>query len=220
MVVVHQVGVPLVGLGAQETVEAVEAPPDRPVAPGGGHVHLGLGAEMPLAHHVGVPTQLAQDLGQGAVLRGDHPTGVGEPDRRLGDARHAVAGVVAPGQQARPGRRAQRRGVPLRVAQPPGGDPLDVGHLDRAAIRRSSPRSPRRPARCRPRSGRRPVPAEPRRAPSPGTESRMSTLTTPWNGLGTTAPPGRDGLKAAQYPTNPPLTQHPHRVKRATSALP
>ena len=134
VVVVDEVGIPLVGLGPEEAVETLEPPPRRPVAPGRGQVHLGLGAQVPLTHHVGVPTPLAQDLGDVAVLGRDHPTGVGEPDGRFGDAGHGVAGVVAAGQQARPGRRAQRGGVPLGIAQPVGGDAVDVGRLDGAAV--------------------------------------------------------------------------------------
>src|SRR6185312_6381865 len=50
------------------------------------------------------------------------------------DAGHAVAGVVAAGEQAGAGRRAQRGGVELRVAQPGVDDPVDVRRLDRSAV--------------------------------------------------------------------------------------
>ena len=41
--------------------------------------------------------------------------------------------MVATGEDARPGRGAQRSGVHVRVAQTAGGDPVDVGRLDQAA---------------------------------------------------------------------------------------
>jgi hypothetical protein len=62
VVVVDQVGIPLVGLGAQEAVPALEAAAARPVAPRRGQVHLVGRAEVPFAHHVGVPATLAEDL--------------------------------------------------------------------------------------------------------------------------------------------------------------
>ena len=104
VVVVDQVRVPLVGLAAQEPVVALEAAADRPVALGRGHVHLVGRDQVPLAEHVGVPAALAQHLGDGGALEGDVAVGVGEPRGRLGDAGHAVGGVVAAGQQRRPGR--------------------------------------------------------------------------------------------------------------------
>ena len=136
MVVVDQVRIPLVRLGPEEAVPALEAPAARPVTPRRSHVHLDGGAEVPLAHHVGVPAQLSQDLGDHAVLGRDHAAPVREADRALGDARHAVAAVVATGQQARPRRRAQRRGVPLGVAHAVVRDLVDVRRLDRSAIAR------------------------------------------------------------------------------------
>ena len=57
--------------------------------------------------------------------------------------------MVAPGQEARPRRRAQRGRVPLRVGQAVVGEPLQRRHLDPAAVRR-----PRGAARCRRRARR------------------------------------------------------------------
>src|SRR3954470_9169463 len=100
MAVVDQLRIPLVGLRPEESVEALEAPARRPVAARGGEVHLGLRAQMPLADHVRVPAALAEDLLDLAVLRRDHSARVRETARRLGDAGHAVARVVATRQQA------------------------------------------------------------------------------------------------------------------------
>ena len=52
----------------------------------------------------------------------------------------------------------------------------------------SSPRSRHRPARCRRRSVRRRAPSAAQTAPSPGTESLMSMLIVPVNGLLTSSP--------------------------------
>ena len=134
MVVVDEVGIPLARLRPQEPVPPLKAPAARPVAPRGGEVHLCLGAQVPLAHHVGVPAELAEDLCQRAVLGRDGAAGGRKAARRLGDARHAVACVVAPRQQARACRRAKGRGVPLRVADTGVGDSVHVRRLNRAAI--------------------------------------------------------------------------------------
>ena len=166
MVVVDQVRMPLVGLRAEEAVEALEPTPRRPVAPGRGEMHLVGRAQMPLARHVRVPAELAEDLRQHPVLRRDRAARVREPDRGLGDARHAVARVIATRQQARPCRRTQRRRVPLRVADPAGGDPVDVRRLHRPAVTADRRESQRRRARCTPHSARRPEPSAARTAPS------------------------------------------------------
>ena len=134
VVVVDQVRIPLVRLRPEEPVPALEAPTGRPVPARRREVHLVVGAQVPLADHVRVPAELTEDLRDRAVLRRDRSAGVRKPDRRLGDARHAVAGVVATGQQTRTGRRAQRRGVPLLVAHTIGGDRIDVRRVDRTAV--------------------------------------------------------------------------------------
>ena len=167
VVVVDQVRVPLVRLGAEEPVEPLEPPADRPVPPGRGDVDLRLRAQVPLADHVGVPAPFGQDLGEHPVLRRDRPARVREPDRGLGDARHRVAGVVPPGQQARPGRRAQRGRVPLRVAHALVDDPVDVRASPPVRRSSSSPRSRRRPARCTARSAPPRAPSAVRTATSP-----------------------------------------------------
>ena len=83
VVIVDQVGIPVVGLGAQEAVEALEAASHRPVALAGGHVHLILGAQMPLAEHIGVETALTEHLGDVRALERDMAIGIGKADRRF-----------------------------------------------------------------------------------------------------------------------------------------
>ena len=79
VVVVDELGIPLVGLRAEEPVPALEAAAAGPVAARRRQVHLMRGAEVPLADHVGVPAQLAQDLGEHAVLGRDVPLPLGKP---------------------------------------------------------------------------------------------------------------------------------------------
>src|SRR4051794_38169489 len=85
MAVVDELGIPLVRLGAQEPVEPLEAAAGRPVAPSGGEIHFGLGAQVPLADHVRVPAVLAEDLLELAVFGRDHSAGVREAAGRLRD---------------------------------------------------------------------------------------------------------------------------------------
>ncbi len=134
MVVVDEVGIPLARLGSEEAVPALEASAARPVAPCRGEVHLVVGAQVPFADHVRVPAGLAEDLRQHPVLRWDRPARVREADRGLGDARHAVARVVASREQARASRRTERGRVPLRVANAACRERVDVRRLDRPAV--------------------------------------------------------------------------------------
>ena len=94
-----------------------------------------------------------EDLRQHPVLRRNRAAGVREPDRRLGDARHAVARVVAPGQQARPRRRAQGGGVPLRVAHAAARRSGRCSASPPARRSSQSPRTRRHRARCTRRWG-------------------------------------------------------------------
>ena len=134
VVVVDQVRIPLVGLRAEETVEAVEAAPERPAASGRGEVHLVLGGQVPLSDGGGAEALVDQHLSHRGALGRNVPVGIREADGRLGDAGHPVRGVVAAGQQARPGRRAQGSRVPLGVAQTRRRDPVDVRGVDQTAI--------------------------------------------------------------------------------------
>jgi hypothetical protein len=129
------VRIPLVRLGAEEAVEALEAAAERPVLLRRRHVHLVLGAQVPLPDDVGVPATLAQHFGDQGGLARDVAARVGEPRRGFRDARHRVRGVVPAGQQARARRRAERGRVEVRVGEPLVGDALDVRRLDQAAKR-------------------------------------------------------------------------------------
>ena len=62
------------------------------------------------------------------------PLPTGKPEAASVMHGHAVAGVVAPCQQTRARRRAQRRRVPLRVAHAIARDLVDVRGRDRTAV--------------------------------------------------------------------------------------
>ena len=134
MVVVGQLRVPLARLRAEESVEPLEATTRGPVPARRGEVHLNRRAEVPFADDVRVPAGLAEDLGEHPVLGWDRAARVREPARALGDARHAVTGVIATGQQARTRRGAERRRVPLRVTHAVCCDLVDVRGRDRSAV--------------------------------------------------------------------------------------
>ncbi len=168
VVVRHQGRHELVGLPLQEPVEALEAPAEGPAAARGGQVAVVLGGEVPLAQGEGGPAALLQHLRQEPVGPGNGGVVPGEAGGELSHPAHAVAVVVAAGQQAGPRRRAQGRGVEVGVLQSGLRQPVDdrglevrteaaeLGEADvvehhQDDVRRAGSRSPRgRPPRRRP----------------------------------------------------------------------
>ena len=132
-VVLCQVGIPLVGLAAEEAVEALEAAAERPAVERARRGVVLRRRQVPLAEAERVVAVLEQHLGQHPVLERHAPVVAGEARRQLHDARDAVRVVVATGQDARSRRGAQRRGVHVGVAQALGSDAIDVGCLDEPA---------------------------------------------------------------------------------------
>ena len=124
---------PLVRFAADEAVELVEAGAGRPAVgraggadfPGGGLVRLAEGGRAVAVE--------PQHLGQRRDAVGPLPGLAGEGGRGLGDRAHVADVMVAAGQQRRAGRRAERRGVELVVAQPALRQPLERRHVDRPA---------------------------------------------------------------------------------------
>ncbi len=126
---------PLVGLAADEPVELVEARPRRPA------IGRPRGADLPRRRFVVLPEGAGtvavqpEDLGE----RGDAVRPVaGVPGKRRRDVHHraGIGGVViAAGLERHARRRAEGRDVEVVVAEPVGGQAVEVGHLDRAAER-------------------------------------------------------------------------------------
>ena len=167
VVVLHERRIPLVGLAADEPVEAVEPARQRPVALAAAHRPLVDGHVVVLADPERVPPLLAHHLGQGRVLHRDVPGVAGEALGALGDLREAVLVVVAAGQEAGARRRAQRRRVPLGVGQAVVGQAL---HASASRSGRRTATTPPGPCRRRARSARSarpPAPSRPGMAPSP-----------------------------------------------------
>ena len=100
VVVIHQVGIPLAGVTAEEAIEALEAAPERPP------VIRARGGLLVARRQVVLPDQeravavLDQHLRQEAVLERDDAVVPGVAAGQLGDAGHRVAVMVAAGQDA------------------------------------------------------------------------------------------------------------------------
>ena len=133
VVVGDEVGVVLVGVAAEEAVEALEAAAEGPAVAAGGHVHVGLRREVPLADGVGGVAVRSQDLGEEAVLEGDLAGVAGEAAGELDDAGHGVGVVVAAGQEGGAGGGAEGGGVEVAVAEAVGGEAVEVRGLAEAA---------------------------------------------------------------------------------------
>ena len=134
VVVVDEVGVPLARVAAEEAVEALEAASQRPAVVRPGRRLLVARREVPLADHVRAVAVLEQHLRQHAVLERHHAVVARVARGELGDAGHAVAVVVAPGDDAGAARRAQRRRVHVVEAQAVRRERVEGRRLDRAAV--------------------------------------------------------------------------------------
>ena len=100
VVVVHQVGVVLVGLAAEEAVEALEPPPQGPAVAWCAHRHVAGRGEVPLAHGVRRVAAADEHLREESVGARHGGVVAGEARRELDDAAHPAAVVVASRQQA------------------------------------------------------------------------------------------------------------------------
>ena len=134
VVVVDEVRIPLARVPAEEAVEALEAAAQRPAVEGADGRLLVARGQMPLPHHERAVAVLDEHLREQAVLERDHAVVAGIAGGQLGDRRHAVGVVVAPGDDARAARRAQRGRVHVVEAQAALRDGVEGRRLDRAAV--------------------------------------------------------------------------------------
>ena len=136
LVVVDEIRIPLVGLAAEKAVEAIEALLQGPLLPRRTRGDVLLRHVVILAEPERTPPVVLEDLRHRRALERNASVRAGESVRTLGNRRHAVQVMVASGQERGASRRAQRRRVPLRIAQAAIGQFLERRHVDAAAERR------------------------------------------------------------------------------------
>ena len=134
VIIVDQLRVPLAGVTAQEPVEALETAPKRPAVERPRRRFEFRGHQVVLADHVGAVAALLQHLRQKAVLERDLAVVPRVTGGELVDRRRGVGVVIAPGDDARPRRGAQRRGVHIGIQQAARGQRVQVRRRDRAAV--------------------------------------------------------------------------------------
>ena len=132
VVVVNQFRVPLVGLPAQESIEPLESPRQRPVPLGGGEVGLLQWRHVPFARAVGVVPTLGEYLRDQRGVLGDATTDAGKSLGELLNDRHAHRRRVAAGQQRGAGRRTQCGGVELGETHALLSDARHGRHVDQS----------------------------------------------------------------------------------------
>ena len=115
--VAEQVGLPLVGVAADEAIEIFEAHADGPQVEGAGLAGLEGRHVVILAEPRGGVAIVLQDSADGGLVLADDRVVAGKARRLLGDHAEASRMVVAAGDECRAGGRAQRGGMHLRVAQ-------------------------------------------------------------------------------------------------------
>ena len=117
-VVLDEVGVPLVGLAAEESVEAVEALLERPLPCGWRPRRCPARGRCGSCRARTCSSRRPGGSARSSRTRpGSGRSQPGKPLRAFGDAGHAVEVMVAPGQERGARRRAERGRVPLRVDQ-------------------------------------------------------------------------------------------------------
>ena len=133
-VVADQLGRPVVRVAAEEPVVVLEALAERPVLERPRRRALVAWGQVPLADGERRVALRPQDLCERARLVGDARRVAREGHRQVGQHADTDAVVVAPGQQARPGGRADRGGV--EVGQPHSlvGQPVDRWGRDVGAV--------------------------------------------------------------------------------------
>ena len=131
--VAEQVRLPLAGVAADEAVEIIEAHPDGPLIERPGLARLVKGRVVVLAEPRGRVPVLLQDGADRAGILPDDRIVPREPCRRFAHDSKAGHVMIASGDQRRARRRAQRRGMKLRVPQPVLRDAIQGRRRDDAA---------------------------------------------------------------------------------------
>ena len=131
--VAEQVRLPLAGVAADKAVEVLETHAVRPLPERPGLAVREERRVVILAEPRGRVAVVPQDGADGALLDRDDRVVTGEAGRDLADHAEAHRVVVAPGNQRRARRRAQRGRVEVGVTQPGLGDAVQRRGRDDAA---------------------------------------------------------------------------------------
>ena len=115
--VLEQIWLPLIGVAAHEAVEILEAHPRRPLIERPGTAVLESGGVMVLAEPGRGKAVLLQNFADRGVVYANDEIVTGITGCLLGNDSEARRMMVAPGDQRRPRRRAERCRMKLRVAQ-------------------------------------------------------------------------------------------------------
>ncbi len=136
VVVLHDaVRVVLVGERVEDPVEPLEAALARPRVLGAGRRAVGVLREVPLPdHHRGVARLVPEDLRDRRRVGAELHRVAREPRVEVGDRAEPGPVGLEPGEQRGPGRRAQRRGVEVRGADPARRERVEVWGVDLRAV--------------------------------------------------------------------------------------
>ena len=133
-IVEHELWSVLVGFRIHESIEAIEAAPERPAVERTRCAGFSQRRDVPLAHHVVAVGMGSQHLGERSGLLCDLAAIAGKTAVEVRKAADTDGVVIAPRQQGRARRRAHGRGVEARVAQPLRCQTIDRRRLDRRAV--------------------------------------------------------------------------------------
>ena len=130
VVVADQVRRPVVGVALEEAVVALEAEAERPGVEGPGGRALPARREVPLADGQGRVPGVAQQARERGGRLGQAGVVAGEGQRDVGQESHPDGVVVAPGEERRPCRRAQRGDVEAVEGRALRGERVEVRRPD------------------------------------------------------------------------------------------
>lgn len=133
--VAEEVGAPLIGVAANESVEIVEAHAVRPLGERSDLAGLIRGSVVVLAEPAGRVAVIAQDATDRGFAFGDNAVVAGEAGGLLGNHAEADRVVVSARDQGGPCGRAECRGEDPVVPQSVGGDAIHGGCRDDSAER-------------------------------------------------------------------------------------
>ena len=117
LLVLRQARIPLARAAAEEAVEVVEPPADRPAVERAGRALLAVRGQVPLAERRGAVPVVAQDPRERDAVVREEARVAREAGRELAHRADADRVAVATGQERGPRRRAERGDVEAVVAQ-------------------------------------------------------------------------------------------------------